>query len=146
MTRDVGFAVTVQSNWLRATISNQGGDTALEASYAFGDAMEELLLALRRLTTYETDAQASWGVGPGEYRWVFHKYLESLHVLVVACPQWTPQRQPIGETVLEIDSTVTGFVRAVVRGCQALLTEIGEDGYLAAFGHPFPTADLSALA
>lgn len=121
------------------------GATEADAVASFiTNAPEEFLEALTRLALGAAEARCEFQAEPEAYRWIFRRsgddaVVELLKVPTHSLPDtagvvtWTTRR-PVG-----------ALTRAAVRAFDQVLTEHGEDGYLAAWRRPFPRRELETL-
>lgn len=120
--------------------------TQLTASY-LGDALGDLLGALRLIQGGVTDSRASWEEEPGEYRWVFVRRNDLVDTTIL----WFDDRAGTkldrdGEVRLAGTTTVETLIAAITRGARRALEHHGESGYEELWGRfPFPIQTLRAL-
>lgn len=134
------------AGWAEASISGGEASATLRASY-LGDALGDLLEAVGVLLEGATGARCSWEDEPGEYRWIFSRRGEDVHVQVLGFEDsYLRKPDAAGTVVYESTLPLLGLAVAMADGAQAVLDEHGADGYMAKWiGHPFPTEHLAMI-
>ncbi len=115
----------------------------LTASY-LSDALGNLLEAVGVLLEGADEAACSWDEEPGEYRWLFTRTGQTVHLRVLALPdQFPPRPDADGTLVFETRQSLQVLAAVVAEGAAAVLATHGEQKYLDLWvDHPFPTDTL----
>lgn len=133
----------VGTGWAEARIADDETWASLTASY-LSDALGNLLEAVGVLLEGADAASCSWDEEPGEYRWLFTRAGESVHLRILALPdQFPPQPDSAGTVVFETTQPLPVVAAAVAQGAADVLAEHGEKKYLELWvDDPFPTDTL----
>jgi hypothetical protein len=147
------------AGWARASITDGANQAVMTASY-LSNALDDLLEAVARLLDGAPEARCSWEEEPGEYRWIFTRTGDDRVQLTILAfdDMWDftsdrPDGVPLssypderGELHFSTTQPLGVLGRAITDGAGAVLSEHGEDGYLAEWGMaPFPTARLAFI-
>ena len=62
----------VSTGWADCLIADRDAEVSIEASY-ISEAPEELLIAVARVLTSESEAQVEFAGEPAGYRWILHR-------------------------------------------------------------------------
>ncbi len=82
-----------------------------------------------------------WDEEPGEYRWLFTRAGEQVHLRILVLPdQFPPRPDAEGTPVFETQRPLRTVATAVADGAAAVLATYGEAEYMRLWvDHPFPT-------
>ena len=140
------FYRLVGTGWAEARLANGTSETTVTASY-LSDALGLLLEAVGTLLEGADEARCSWDEEPGEYRWIFGRSGESVHLRVLAFPElWGRRPDAEGSLVFEVQERLLEIATAIADGASDVLGRHGEEGYLATWvDAPFPSAHLELL-
>lgn len=142
--------------WSEATISDGQASVTLTASY-LSDALANLIEALIALLGGAEQAIVSWDEEPGEYRWVFTRSDDQVHLRLTALgitdadsdeDESDESDESEGQAVLvfETRQRLVAFAAAVAEGAAQVLADQGEEKYLKRWDqHPVPTDLLHVL-
>ncbi|WP_409464826.1 hypothetical protein [Amycolatopsis sp. GA6-003] len=113
------------------------------ASYVTGGP-EQLLEAITRITLFETDAQTEFEAEPDVFRWFFHRHPNAVAIrLAHAVDSTAPQHA--GTVIWHSEQPKATLAKAALRAFDALVADLGEVGYEAQWGRPFPRHELEAF-
>lgn len=129
--------------WADCLVADQDAEVAVEAS-RISEAPEELLTAVARVLTSESEARADFPGEPGGFRWILRRAGEDVRIRILQLPGrgggdlagpeiWT-SRQPLDV-----------LVRTVIRCFDAVAETYGEGEYHRRWRRPFPRSQLEAL-
>jgi hypothetical protein len=132
----IQFSYSLWSHgWARAFIGNGRVEVKVTASY-LTDALGDFVDAVQRLFT-EDRTECIWEEEPGEFLW-------KLHNEGVRCVVEVFQDGRVPE-IFSGDDDLLHFGGEVEGAIQKLLDELGVEGYLKKWGHPFPQEAYSKL-
>jgi hypothetical protein len=134
------------SGWSEGHLGLGGRWITMTASY-LGDALGELLGAVLALCDGAEHARVSWDEEPGEYRWLFDRDGDDVHVRVLWFDDlWNELPDDRGEERLAGTVALASLAEAVASGARKALDRYGEQGYREKWPeHDFPTAALTAI-
>jgi hypothetical protein len=134
------------SGWAEARIADEQAWVTLPASY-LSDALGVLLEAVGVLLEGGAESRCSWEEEPGEYRWIFQRRDDSIHLRVLAFrDQMAEEPDDQGALVFETTQPLREIAGAIADGAEAVLTEYGEAEYLRRWvEHPFPADHLAMI-
>jgi len=149
MREPVEFRFTLTgTGWAESRIAVGDAWAGPTASY-LSDALGDLLHAVRELAEGAEEVRATWDEEPGEFRWIFRRNGQSVHLLILAFPEWraiVDSPDTNGTVLLDADCALVDLIGAVVAGTRKVLDEHGVEGYNVKWvEHPFPADDLRAL-
>jgi hypothetical protein len=132
--------------WSEARIADDETTATITASY-LSDALGDLLAAVGLLLEGAAGARCSWDEEPGEYRWIFVRDEESVHLRVLGFAElWGGESDDRGATVFETRQPLTTLAAAIADGAAAVLAEHGLAGYVARWAEaPFPSSRLTMI-
>ena len=108
----------------------------------------DLIRAVLALLEGAEEARAAWEEEPGEYRWVFQRSASDVRTRLLAFPDvYDDAPDEKGTLLLDATCSARDLGQAIASGAQRVLDEVGSEEYQRRWvEHPFPAADLSALA
>lgn len=113
--------------WAEATISHEGAEASITASY-LGDALGDLVRAAIEVVHGRDEVLCHWWEEPGEYRWLFRLRGDVVNLRIVDVV--SSADQPLrGPTLFLADVPVRTLASAVADCANRVLAEYGEDGY-----------------
>jgi hypothetical protein len=129
--------------WADCLLADQDAEAAVEAS-CVSEAPEELLTAVARVLSAESEARADFPGEPVGFRWILHRDGEYVAIRILQLPDrhagdlngtevWT-SRQPVDV-----------LARTVIRCFDNVAATYGESEYHRRWRHPFPRFQLEAL-
>lgn len=134
--------------WAEGRLAIGDGWVEVTASY-LGDALGDLLRAVRELTEGADQARASWDEEPGEYRWIFRRTKANIQVMILSFREWrgvvdAPDSK--GRPLFDAKCGLSDLVGAIAGGARRVLEEHGSEGYRTRWiEHVFPEGDLEVL-
>jgi hypothetical protein len=135
----------VEAGWVAAVVQSDRYWAQLQASY-LSDAIANLLGAVGDLTGNATTARCSWFVEPGEYRWIFTRYDDQVHVRILGFRDGErPERDDAGTFVFETTVALRVLASDLVRSVESHPEARSDARYEHAWGHPLPRAQLEVL-
>ncbi|MFF2196378.1 hypothetical protein [Streptomyces sp. NPDC058157] len=129
--------------WAHCTVGASGGEAELTASH-MTSAPEDLLIAVTRLVTGETETRAQFEAEPTAYRWIFYRQAEEVWVRLLELRHGgahDSKGTEIWSAFLQADE----LARAVIRCFDEVTRIYGESGYRGKWGEHFPRAELESL-
>lgn len=129
--------------WADCAVADHEAETVVEASY-ITHAPEELLTAVRRLLTGESETRAQFEAEPTAFRWIFYREGETVWIRLLQLPN-NNHHDRAGTEIWTSWQTVDTVAQAVIRCFDDVARTYGESGYHGKWGHPFPRSEVEAL-
>jgi hypothetical protein len=121
------------------------GHTSAEAFASYvTDGPEQLLRAVAGIVLHETRTQAEFEAEPAVYRWFLHRRENTVEIRLVEAADWKAPEHA-GNLLWRSEQPTTTLARTVLRAFDTLVDDLGEAGYQAQWGRPFPRHELEAL-
>ncbi|MGW3744188.1 hypothetical protein ACWD62_27220 [Streptomyces sp. NPDC005146] len=144
MTADVHMTWTLDGHgWADCTIEDHQAKAELTASY-ITSAPEDLLTAVTRVVSGETETRAQFEAEPTAYRWIFYRQADETWIRLLELRHGSDHDNKgteIWTSQLHIDT----LARTVIRCFDEVAQTYGESGYRGKWGEHFPRAELEAL-
>lgn len=136
----------IGKGWARAVISDDAEETVLTASY-LSDALRHLVEAVAIVVEGADEARCSWDEEPGEYRWIWTRQADQVHLRVLAFDElWGDKPDDAGRQLFETTQDALRIGRVILSACQRLVDRIGEEEYRCQWvEHPFPATAVERL-
>lgn len=136
----------VGTGWARATLTEAGVETVVTASY-LSDALRDLLEATASITEGAVEARCVWQEEPGEYRWLFRRNANDVHLEIRSFPHmYDTSSDEQGEVAFRTTRSVMEIARTVLRSFDRLADEYSPGRYVERWvEHSFPAEALERL-
>lgn len=118
-------------------------ETVVEASY-ITRAPEELLTAVLRLLSGESETRAQFEAEPTTFRWIFYREGEAVWIRLLQLSN-SNRHDRAGTEIWTSWQTLDTVAKAVIRCFDDVARTYGESGYHSKWGHPFPRSEVDAL-
>ncbi|MFD8762318.1 hypothetical protein ACFV03_25555 [Streptomyces mirabilis] len=129
--------------WANCTIADHEREADLTAS-SISEAPEDLLNAVSRVLTGQTEVRTQFEAEPTAYRWVFYRQDTTVWIRIVELSHGE-LHDNAGTEVWSSWQPVDRLVRAVIRCFDQVADTYGESAYRGKWGEHFPRAELEAL-
>ncbi|MGW8954973.1 hypothetical protein [Streptomyces sp. NPDC055709] len=144
MTADMRMTWTLGGHgWADCTVEDRQAKAELTASY-MTSAPEELLTAVARLVSGETETRAQFEAEPTAYRWIFYRQADDAWIRLLELRHGSDHDNK-GTEIWSGQDHVDVLARAVIRCFDEVARTYGESGYRGKWGDHFPRAELEAL-
>ena len=136
----------VGTGWARATLTVDGADTIVTASY-ISDALRDLIDATSVMTEGGPTARCAWQEEPGEYRWIFTVEQTGVRLEIRSFPDmFDTAEDASGEIVFTTTQPLRTISRSILRAVDAVAGKFTPEAYLERWvEHPFPTEAANRL-
>ncbi|MFE2529306.1 hypothetical protein ACFXEL_34340 [Streptomyces sp. NPDC059382] len=129
--------------WANCTIADHEREADLTAS-SINEAQEDLLNAVSRVLTGQTEVRTQFEAEPTAYRWVFYRQDTTVWIRIVELSHGELHNNA-GTEVWSSWQPVDRLVRAVIRCFDQVADTYGESAYRGKWGDHFPRTELEAL-
>lgn len=129
--------------WADCTVEDRQAKAELTASY-MTSAPEELLTAVARLVSGETETRAQFEAEPTAYRWIFYRQADDAWIRLLELRHGSDHDNK-GTEIWSGQHHVDVLARAVIRCFDEVARTYGESGYRGKWGEHFPRTELESL-
>ncbi|MFF4457864.1 hypothetical protein [Streptomyces goshikiensis] len=144
MTTGMRMAWTLDGHgWANCTVEDQHAKVELTASY-ITSAPEQLLTAVARLVSGETDTRAQFEAEPTAFRWIFYRQGDDAWIRLLELRHGSDHDSK-GTEIWSNQLHVDVLARAVIRCFDEVAQTYDESGYRGKWGEHFPRTELEAL-
>lgn len=144
----MSLALTIRLHhlgWLAATLTNDAVTVKLTASY-LRHATADLVKSATALAEGAVHVECRWLEEPGEFRWVFDRLGPDVRLRVLWFRETLSDLpDDAGELVFSTVQQLDVLLTAIADAATDVLESMGLDGYLNAWGEPFPAEELAYL-
>lgn len=133
----------VSTGWADCLVADQDAEVSIETSY-ISEAPEELLIAVARVLTSESEARVEFAGEPAGYRWILHRDGEDVRIRILQVPD-RGSNDLAGTEIWRSRQPVDVLVRAAIRCFDNVAETYGESEYQRRWRHPFSRFQLEAL-
>lgn len=131
------------AGWADCVIADQDAEVTVESSYITA-APEELLTAVARLMTGESETRADFEAEPTRIRWIFHRDSKDVRIRILQLPH-RRSGDPAGIEIWASQQPLEVLVRTVIRCFDKVAETYGESEYHSRWRRRFPRPELEAL-
>lgn len=134
------------TGWAWAKVGDDSSSAEVTASY-LGDALGDLLAAIRTVLDGDAVARCSWWEEPGEYRWIFVRENRRVTLRLLEFDRlWSDAPDHDGRLIFQTSQSLRVMALAMSEGAAACLDEWGHEGYRATWvENDFPADELAAI-
>ncbi|MDQ0930518.1 hypothetical protein [Streptomyces turgidiscabies] len=132
-----------EHGWATCTVEDHQAKAELSVSY-LTNAPEDLLTAVARLVSGDTETRAQFEAEPTAFRWIFHRQADDVWIRVLELRDGSDHDNR-GTEIWSGPLGIDALVRAVVRCFDGVARTYGESGYRGKWGEHFPRLELEAL-
>lgn len=144
MTADMNMTWTLGAHgWADCTVEDRQAKAELTASY-MTSAPEELLTAVARLVSGETETRAQFEAEPIAYRWIFYRQADDAWIRLLELRHGSDHDNR-GTEIWSGQHHVDDLAHAAIRCFDEVARTYGESGYRGKWGEHFPRAELESL-
>ncbi|MFF4739300.1 hypothetical protein ACFY2W_25955 [Streptomyces sp. NPDC001262] len=129
--------------WADCTVEDRRGKTELTASY-ITSAPEDLLTAVARLVSGETETRVQFEAEPTAYRWIFYRQANEVWIRLLELGHGSDHDNK-GTEIWSGQLHTDVLARAVICCFDEVAQAYGESGYRGKWGEHFPRAELESL-
>ncbi|MGW1196624.1 hypothetical protein ACWD4B_12370 [Streptomyces sp. NPDC002536] len=144
MTADMRVGWTLRGRgWADCTVEDHRGKVDLTASY-ITSAPEDLLTAVTRLVSGETETRVQFEAEPTAYRWIFYRQADEVWIRLLELGHGSDHDNK-GTGIWSGQLHADPLARAVIRCFDEVAQTYGESGYRGKWCDHFPRAELESL-
>jgi hypothetical protein len=129
--------------WADCTVADDQAEAETTASY-ITTAPEDLLTAVTRLLTGESETRAQFEAEPTAFRWIFYREGSDVWIRLLELADGG-EYDNAGTEIWSSQQHVDAVARAVIRCFDEVARKYGESGYRGKWGEHFPRSELEAL-